>query len=276
MRQTSKTISWLICLTFALAGCDSLEKQIEVPLPKHHPQLVAECYLQDGQPYKLYLTQTASYFEPLPENLFNPYNDAVVCISAGELRDTLRQEYSFDFFNKKFYNFSGNMAALNDPNLEYELEITDKAGNRRVTGRTRFLPKPDLDTVEYVLRDTLARILIWINDPPSESNYYRIIMHRDSLNSPPVLNFTFTDGNFNGRRFPIGTSYRFKVGDKLIVRLYHIEKAHYDYFELMEDAIRSNGNPFAQPVTLQSPLEGGYGLFMALSYSEKTLKIEKR
>jgi hypothetical protein len=46
-----------------------------------------------------------------------------------------------------------------------------------------------------------------------------------------------------------------------------MEKAYYDYLEAMEDAARANGNPFAQPATISSPMMGkGYGIFTTLNF----------
>jgi hypothetical protein len=270
---TTYLTACLIALLALVSSCDSLEKEIVVPLPPHKPELVVECYLENGKPYQVFVTQTVSYFEPLGDNFFAPYDDATVVISDGTYSDTLRQEYSFDFFTFKFNNYVGNFAALNDPSIEYTLEVLDNKSSRRVKGKTRFLPKPKIDTVEYAVRDSAARMLFWIKDPPGESNYYRLIMYRDSVNSAPVLNFTFSDANFNGQRFPVGTSYRFRLGDLMFVRLFHITKDQYDYLELLGDASRANGNPFAQPVTIQSPIQGGYGIFSALSYDEKIVRI---
>lgn len=262
-------------LAFVLQACRSLEKEVDVKLPPYERKLVLESYLQEGQPYRAFLTETVSYFDTLPSNLFNPYNDARVVISDGEYVDTLRQENYFDIFNRKFYNFVGSISPAASNKRTYSLTVEDKKG-RSIKGKCEFLPPPDLDSVEYFLRDSAARTLFWVNDPPEVDNYYRLIVHVDSLTGGPALAFELTDANLNGKRFPIGTGYRFKIGQKLFIKLYHITKAHYDYLEGLEDASRANGNPFAQPVAINSSLLGGYGIFTALSFAERELRIEKK
>jgi hypothetical protein len=72
---------------------------------------------------------------------------------------------------------------------------------------------------------------------------------------------------FDGKIFPLITGYRFEKGKKIIVRFFHIEQQYYQYLRAISAADRSNGNPFAQPSTIRSPMEGnGYGIFTSLNY----------
>jgi hypothetical protein len=44
-----------------LASCSSLEKDIVLPEPPPRRQLVVECYLEQGKPYRMALTESVNY-----------------------------------------------------------------------------------------------------------------------------------------------------------------------------------------------------------------------
>lgn len=56
----------LLPLLALLSACD-MEKDIEVDLPDHAPQLVVECYLEPGKPLRATVLESSGYFdEPVP------------------------------------------------------------------------------------------------------------------------------------------------------------------------------------------------------------------
>jgi hypothetical protein len=251
-----------------LFSCE-LEKTIDLELPDQERKLVAEAYLERDKELRVLLMETDSYFDTLR---FPFLNDAEVILSSPEANDTLRQESFLDIQNLKFFNYVSGHSSNKDG--IYKLKIN--SAGRILEGNTRFLPKPILDTIEIqynTASDSTARFLFWIKDFAGESNFYRIIMNEDSLTGNNVLEFTFTDNGNDGKLFPIGTSYRFDKNKNYILRLFHIEQQYYLYLRAMSAADRSNGNPFAQPSTIQSPMKGdGYGIFTTLNYLEKTLR----
>jgi hypothetical protein len=264
--QPCRRLNHLIFFLFAgiFNGCD-FQKDIEIKLPPYEKQLVAECYLEREKGLRVILTETNSYFDSLRFPFIN--NAKIILSNNLGLSDTIRYNPSIDLETLKFYNYNSS-TFFYDTSGNYNIEIIDSLG-RKLKGQTRFLPPPDVDTimVQFDPEDSsLARFQIYINDFPDQSNYYRVILNEDSLNSGPVLEFEFTDQNLDGRRFPIGTTYRFKRGKTMLIRIYHIEQQYYNFLESMEDAARANGNPFAQPATILSPMNGGFGIFTTLNY----------
>jgi len=260
-----KLKSLLILLLPGLFSCE-LEKTIDVNLPGQEKQLVTEAYLERDKPLRILLMETDPYFDTLR---FPFVNDALVTLSGPDGIDTIKQESFLDILGRKFYNYSGDRQTYSDG--EYALRIV--GGGRILEGKTRFLPLPRLDSVEIQYNsdaDSAARFLFWLNDFPGEQNFYRIIMNEDSLSGQNVLEFTFTDNGLDGTRFPVGTSYRFDKNKNYILRLFHIEQQYYQYLRALSSADRANGNPFAQPSTIKSPMQGsGYGIFTTLNYLQK-------
>ncbi len=263
-----KLIIILFLLLPGLFSCE-LEKTIEVNLPGQEKQLVAEAYLERDKPLRILLMETDAYFDTLR---FPFVNDAIITLAGPDGIDTIKQESYLDIVARKFYNYSAEKQAYKEG--EYRIRID--GGGRILDGKTRFLPQPRLDSIEIQYSpdaDSAARFLFWIQDFPGEQNFYRIIMNEDSLSGQNVLEFTFTDNGLDGKRFPIGTSYRFDKNKNYILRLFHIEQQYYQYLRALSAADRANGNPFAQPSTIQSPMQGsGYGIFTTLNYLQKEIK----
>jgi len=254
----------LVSLVTILFSC-SLEREIDVNLPVYEKQLVAEFYMERGQPVKVLLTESDPYFDTLR---FPFVTNATVILNAGNRTDSIPFSPVIDIETRKIYNYGRPDYLISDTSVEYSVTIRDSIG-RLLKGNTRFLPLPDVDTIEVRYSqdtDSLVSFLIWLNDIPDQTNFYRIIMNEDSLTGSPAVEFTFTDNGLDGKRFPVGTSYRFKRNHKMHIRVYHIEQQYYNYLRSMEAASRANGNPFAQPATILSPMKGqGFGIFTTLN-----------
>jgi hypothetical protein len=156
-----------------------LEKTIEVTLPVHEKQLIAEAYLEKNQPLRVLITESEAYFDSLR---FPFLNDARVILTRPDgISDTLLPEPYLDIFNLKIYNYT-TQNPVEDASGNFSLRISH--GNRNLIGQCRFLQAPELDTIEIQYaggQDSSARFLFWIKDPPGVSNYYRIILNEDSL-----------------------------------------------------------------------------------------------
>ena len=263
-----KTLIYILSI-FILVSCD-FEKDVKIKLPPYKKELVAESYLERGQPFKLLLLESEGYFDLVKlDSLQIPIvRKAKVLLSANGKTDSIQPFPFIDFAGFKLYNFSTLSPLEYDTVTEYTLSITDSIG-RKLEGKTRFLPIPSFDSIVVKYRDTdsLARFLMWVRDFPNQTNCYRLIFNEDSLTGAPVLEFTFSDQSSDNGRLPIGTSNRFTPGKTMFIRLFHIEQQYYNYLESISDANRANGNPFAQPATILSPMKGdGYGIFTTLNY----------
>lgn len=261
-------VAGCIISAFFLVSCE-LEKTIGIELPAQQRQLVAEAYAEKGKVLRVLLTESEPYFDSLR---FPLADSAFMLLESEGRKDTLKPEPILDLPNRKFYNYVSRQT-LNPETGRLNLSIQHK--NRQLRGSTVFLEAPQLVSVDIEYNpsaDSSVRFLFWIRDFPGGQNYYRIILNEDSLTGSNVLEFTFTDNNLDGQLFPVGTSYRFKKNSRYILRLFHIEQAYYNYLRSMDAADRANGNPFAQPSTVKSPMEGdGYGIFTTLNFIQQDL-----
>jgi hypothetical protein len=252
-------------LATALAGCD-LEQDIDIALPAHTPQLVVECYLEPGQPYRLTLTESASYSET-PEPPQVP--EAIVVITYQGQPDTLVYDPFVDKVQRKLYTHSSPTRVTGQPGAVYTLEITDQQG-RTLSGTTTLMAPVAIDSLLYNFNDRqYAYIEARFTDQGGTEDFYFFSVHRDSTNGKGAVNYFLPDRLNNGQPIALGTGYEFNPYDSLIVSLFHLEKQYFDFLTSVEEARNANSNPFAQPSRLHSTVQGGLGVFTNLAVDRK-------
>lgn len=275
LRSTIYFVGVLLVSLLTLAACNNLQKDITIDLPPYEGEIVVECYLEHGKPYRLIITESVDYFGAVD---LPPIPQAKVVITHNGISEQLTFQPGFDSTTRKFYNYVGTTIVDSSVGGEYALRIEDEASNRLITGVASFLPAPQLDTIETTFRDTdtSAFLLTRFQDvDPDKPNYYRIIINKDSLTGETTTEFSF-EGRFKtGNQITIGTGYDFKDEDTVYVSVFHLDKPYYDFLETVEDARQGNGNPFAQPTVIQSTVDGGLGVFTALSYFRRMYVVRK-
>lgn len=262
----------LLILPFIILNMScNMEKDIEVNLPYHEPQLVVECYLQPGKPYRLTLMESAGYFESAKPVLVP---DAEVSIIHNGRKVRLNYRPMVSKKTNLFYTHSSSETVTGKPGDIYALEITDKKG-RKLTGFTKILAKSPIEAIEWKFNEKeKAYLLTSFQDNPNEENFYRYTTHRDSLHTKPHRSFVSNDKLTNGKRVTYGSNYDYDKEDTLVVSLYHIEKQYYEFLKSTDDAKDANGNPFAQPANIKSSVNGGIGIFTNIALDRKTIIIK--
>ncbi|WP_231862273.1 DUF4249 domain-containing protein [Rufibacter sp. DG15C] len=254
-----------------------MEQEIEVKLPVLPTELVVECYLEEGKPIRLALSESAGYFEGAQPVIIN--NAKVTITKNGSQVIPLAFKVVVDNKNEKITNYQSSHVIQSQPGDVYTLTITDPAG-RRVTGSTTVLPPAPLDSVGYKFNDKPeesqeAYLYIRWQDDATRENFYRLLTHKnDSTGVDSEMDAEINDRLRNGQKIIYTTTYRFDRGDTLNIKLFHLDRAYYDFISSVEDARRSNGNPFAQPVTIKSTVAGGFGVFTHLNYNTRELIIK--
>ncbi len=259
-------------LAVLLLACN-LEKDLDIEVPVYDRQLVVEAYLQPGQPFKVLLTESSGYLEGIEPPLVN---EATVALTYQGQTYPLRPALDFDPETFQFRNFVSDFVVPEDYESEFGLLIEDARG-RRVQAQTRLLPVVPIDSVRWTFRDsdTTAFLLTTFTDMAGEENFYRIVINRDSVTAAADVQFTISDELFDGRQIPLGTQFRYRDEDTLFVRLFHIDRAYYEFLTSLDDAQASNGNPFAQPAPVRSGVEGGIGAFAGLTFDQQMVIVRR-
>jgi len=282
--NTLKYSAFLLGLTFFVA-CD-LEKEVVIDLPEYSNQPIVECYLEPGKPFRLTLTRSYSFFDPLglDSSFFDKtlLSGATVTIAYNGQVDTLYNNPSFDLppLPIRLYNYTGLNTVPETPGVEYTLGITLPGGGT-VSGKTIMLPQVPIDSVlvEWSdTNDTLARVLTYVTDDLTQTNYYRRMLNYSTLDSFPRQNFLVTDRISTSEIIAFGTGYQLTEGDTVINSFFHITKDYYDFYESIQRAVSGNRNPFAQPSPIIGNVQGTanpLGIFTCLVYDRDTTIIQR-
>ena len=275
---------WFVCVISTLIGCD-LEREIDLELPPYEVQPVVEAYLKPGSPYRLLLTVSSDYFGPLPD-LTRPESfdqllieDAAVQIRHQGEEIELTSGLSIDFADERIFNYSADEIVPENYDDPFELDIT-LANGQTITATTRIVPVVPIDSLVVEFdeeRDTLARVLTYVTDPSSTENFYRRMSHfgsLDSLEQDFITNDRFVDNDL----IVFGTNYEYEEGDTVITSLFHLAPDYYEFLESVFLSLESNGNPFGQPSTINSNLEGtanAIGIFTGYGLDRRTTIITR-
>ncbi len=317
-----KYIFLIIVGLLTLNACN-LERNVEVNLPEYTNELVVECYLEPGQPYRLSLSESISYFEIpgiepvdlnrsivlkigafeiattiqglIDQGIINAeevpglpptFDDATVVITHQGISDTLDNTLymvlddrivnpdTTDNLYFKYYNFGSSTIVPADYDNEFFLSVIDDQG-RTALAQTKLLPPISHDSLVLNYNDeNLASLQTWFTDPAADENFYRRLLNKNSLYSRPQQDFSLDDVVVNGDDVVFGTGFDYETGDTLIATLYHIDEAYYDFLETFSDAANANGNPFAQPASILSNIDGGIGIFTGISYERDSIVVQ--
>jgi hypothetical protein len=277
----------LFFATFFFTACGNLEKEINLDLPDYEPQYVVECYLEPGQPFSLLLTKSTPYFQPFPDDLLNfveaiLVDSAQVTISHDGVDYVLDNAPTINPSTLKLYNYTNSELVPLEFDHDFTLKITTPDG-QLLTAKTRLLPVVPIDSVVVEFdekRDTLARCLTYLTDDPNTVDYYRRMIHQNSLlDSIPQQDFTTNDDYVDDRTLVFGTGYDFKEGDTIYNTIFHIDRAYFDFWNSTFNAINSNGNPFGQPSSIISNIHSddgrAIGIFTGLTYDRVMTVVTK-
>lgn len=274
-----------IALIAAAASSCNLTKDVELDLPEYDRQPVVECYLEPGKPFRLLLTRSYAFFDPLGlDSSFiekTILQGATVTISYNGQTDTLRNIPSIELSPFKVYNYTGENIVPATVGTEYTLNIVLPNGEGNISGRTAMIPVVPIDSVVVQWNpdaDTVARALTYITDDLNTVDYYRRMLNYHSLDSIPAQDFITPDRVATTAQVAFGTGYELMEGDTMFTTIFHIEKAYYDYIESVQLAVIANLNPFAQPSPIKSNVSGSgnpVGIFTCLAYDRDTTIVKR-
>ncbi len=277
-----KYIGYIAAIFIFLSACGSLTQDVEIDLPEYESQLAIESFLIPGQPITVLLSQSESYFAPFPtddsflEDIL--VDEAEVRITFDGETHLLENEFFFNPFTGKLANYVLPGALVPDEyDGEFELEVRAKDG-RSATAKTVLPVHIPVDSVnvEWAETDSLARVLAYFQDIPDEDNYFRRLLtggEQDTI----VFDFVFDDSFNDNTQLVAGTNFDYAVGDTMSHVIYHITEDFYNYMISVYASVDANGNPFGQPSSLLSNVEGEgdpIGIFTAMNVEQVRVIVE--
>ena len=262
----------LLCFILVSGSCG---KSIEVVLPQYDSKLVVEMYLEDGKPLRCQVSQSVAYADTI---INKQVDDLLVVLSDGASSDTLKHYNNTDWETGRTYNYFKSKVLESKASALYSLKIVDK-NSQELTATTAFnQPKVLIDFVDIKQSSTnplLYSVGAQVVDPPHERNYYRFLITRKltdfSSSQTDIIN---SDIAFDGKKFSAYSEPLYVRGDSLLVRVYSLNKEHFQFLQSAKDARKANFSVFSQPTLLQTNVNGGTGIFTSIVYDERVVVVK--
>ncbi|RYY11102.1 MAG: DUF4249 domain-containing protein [Cytophagaceae bacterium] len=279
-------------LVGGLAGCGSLQKDINVPLPYYANQLVTECYLENGVVPRLTVTESVPYLDdgqaaaagsfilklPGGQTVQLPVDVSVKLVLPNGRTMNLAFLPGLDPTTGKYFTHIGTAPITARAGQQFALDVQDQRG-RHVTGTAvvpTFIP---IDSAKYKFNslsgsERKAYFLTKWTDPAATTDYYRLMLHKGRPSNNSERDNDINDRLFNGQAYAQVTRYNFDPNDTITATLYHVDSLYYSFRQSTRDARNANGNPFGQPSGIRSTVQGGIGVFTVLVKDQKTLILK--
>ena len=275
-----------------LAGCGSLQKDINVPLPYYANQLVTECYLENGVVPRLTVTESVPYLDdgqaaaagsyilklPGGQSVQLPIDVSAKLVLPDGRTMNLVFLPGLDPTTGKYFTHIGTAPITARAGQQFALDVQDKRG-RHVTGTAVVPTFVPIDSVKYKFNtlsgsERKAYFQTKWTDPGATTDYYRLMLHKGKPANNSERDNDITDRLFNGQAYAQVTRYNFDPNDTVTATLYHVDSLYYSFRQSTRDARNANGNPFAQPSGIRSTVQGGIGVFTVLVKDQKTLLLK--
>jgi len=306
MKQTTLNILLVLTMIVTIVSC---EIDISVDLPRPEDKIVVEGYIQNGVAPMVFLTKNSGYFDVVnAESLVNMlvYSDTVrVTVSNGlnskELEMTILPQ--FPYLGYSCEGFVGEVGQ------EYRLDIY--YGSKHYFAYTTIPEPVTIDSVWFTLlkdRDSLGVLSFRYNDPPEPRNYYALhtrVEGEQQAYYKPYYGSHIDDDLFdNGAVVVYGgvtrgtdmnsffyeeledeewlNSVAFGKETTVDIRLSSIDSDHYQFWNSYYRHMITWGNPFTNPATVKTNIQGdpglgvwgGYGTNIVRAYITDSATIE--
>lgn len=293
------TIYTLLFLSIVMLFVISCEKDISVDMPRPEDKLIVEGIIELNDYPIVFLTKNAAYFDVVDTAVVNNsivYGSmATVIVSNGVITDTLLPH---TFTKWPYYGYIGTKFK-GEINESYSLKVIY---DNKEYSATTFIPDTvAIDSVWYDTfqgNDTLGFLNINFQDPIENGNYYGLLtkVHQyqtwfyrpyfgthiadDKLGNNSMFSYSPISKGYERNSFfndystgneDIYETIGFKVGDTVSIKLFTIDQQSYNIWSSWYSHQATNGNPFTNPATVLTNIEGapangywmGYGSYIS-------------
>lgn len=305
----------LVLSTIMLSTFSSCEEEYIPSTLESEQEIVVEGYVEvgdDANPVFVILTKSIPFISTIEANKFTELfvKDAEVSVFDGDKTTFLTQiclNQIPEPLRTEVYTLLGINADSATVDLCIYVDIFDQiekeigrkydlkivAEDKTLTASTtvpNFVPLYDFrwDEIPGTPNDTLARLFVKVDDPKSESNFYRYFtaMGQEPLIAP--FSSVIEDALFDGQsfEFPLQKAERrgnfnsdsfgfFKRGDTTTIKWCTIDKAHFDFWNT-RDFSANSGGPFAAYTRIATNIKGGLGIWGGYAIGKYELEVPPR
>ena len=297
-----KSALFSLPLLLALSACEQI---IEPDLPEHTPRLVLQSFFTPDSTWVAFVGRSAGMIESRPARA-RPVTEATVELLAG---DRVIDELEF-FQGERVYVWEkGTLQAGESYSLRVSapgfatIQATDAIPRLVPTAIASYRTNTS-SRAESRIKD--LSIKLEIQDPPGETNYYQIRMYHHIPGSSFFASERYYQGSFStqdpsitadnsdddsfieGEAFFIAPFFKDTLFDgqthaieldnynvaehtRVYIQVLYVSETYYEYLKSARLHESTQDNPFAEPASVHSNVENGYGIFAG--YSSQTFEL---
>ncbi|MEZ4908141.1 MAG: DUF4249 domain-containing protein [Saprospiraceae bacterium] len=295
MKKSSIYLFLSILVIAFLSSCEEAFTTIkDIDFPEHESKLAvfAELNQNSGSLF-------VSYSKEIDES--SNYNTIDANVEILE-NDSLLLNLEYSDINKINLDFNKYL----QPGKEYKLIVkNDEYGTAT---STQIMPqKPEILDAKYKQDGIITsdgykedKFTLQIKDNKNTDEYYYVELYNIyEINGVTIENMLYLENDFNGFGYDVYYSnyngivfndtnfdgntanlvftsnyYNYNNESKMRAKVYAITKEFYDFLVTYSQYYYSDGNPFAEPVTVTNNIENGYGLFSVSNIATFDFEIE--
>ena len=295
--KSSKAI--FILLIILTSAC---EKEITInPSTDFSGGLFIESILFPGEIPKVFISHSPPFFNPdvTPQEVFA--RGASVTIESSMGQEVLLPDSAFDKFRCRWVPFYKGINLV-QYGENYDLNVSFE-GKSYTASTTTNLPKPEIDTIEYVAEffDIYGGhdgVIITFTDSQGSGDFYRYQMNKlidRDIHHVDVLEVIvndcvaegerfmvtdlgrsiFSDENVDGQQLQlfIEVAFEYVKGDSTWIFLQSLDKNAATFYQELDEQLLARYNPFVEPVFIKSRIGDAIGVFGSALRSDSVLFI---
>ena len=293
MRNLKKFIPLFAVVVLSLISCTE-DVNLSV-ISSTERKIVIEGNIENGKSAEVLVTRNSPISQPIDISAIF-VSDAKVYVSNGTITDTLK--YTLDPTGSLPFAYKGSSLLMGVAGQTYNLTVI--ADGKTFTATTTIPTPIKLDSVWWKIQppeDSLGFAWAHLTDPAGPGNAYKWYAKRATKDRRYIAPYgsTFDDKFIDGKSFDFAynrgsdptasaTASKeketdrgfFRLGDTIYIKFCAIDPNTFKFYSTYEQALQTNGNPFASPVAISSNIKGGgLGVWGGLGTTYDTIYAHK-
>jgi hypothetical protein len=300
MKRLVSYLTLIVIVSFLILiwGC---EKDISVDLPRADEKIVVEAFIEPDSFAVVFITKNASYFDPVDTivvaNSIIKGNQALVIVDDGNNIDTLIPAI---FPRWPYHGYKGTKIKGQENGI-YNLKVFwNNHEYFATTSIPKIIPIDSIKFDKFSFNDSLGFFNIFWKDPIEIGNYYSVTVRNHKRHQwfyRPFFGIHILDDKIdnNSTMFygPISQGYErnayyndfmdnleniefidilaYRIGDTISIKLSTMDKMSFQFWSSWYRNLITAGNPFANPASVKSNIQGdpangywiGYGSYIS-------------
>lgn len=284
-------LSAFAVLTFSSCDEGSFSQVVTIEIPEHDPLPVVLLQVEAGQdrPLSALVSNSKSILDPestykIPEDAdLKLYRNGNLYADLDYLDDVLRYQY---FSSESFPTTAGETWRLEASIPEFNaVSIEQVMPAKAIITDATYEEEGTIDSEGF----RVDELIVDVEDPePGKINYYGLALRQIYVtidtngdttqvssgsvyldSNDPLLSYSdrygllFTDEGFANNEYQLRTYTYYSLDEDVVLEVvvYQLTEDAWLYARSLEQYQNSIDNPFAEPVTVHSNVEGGFGVF---------------